>query len=470
MEPIKRSRFTSEPPAAATPPLPVVVAATGPKLKIKKKIYPSVSQYPQFDFVGLIEVEKESIQRDTLAVISMRGMGSGHADSEQNRDPLHVLVEAEREDQANRAEALVREVLADPSKLPEPLPIPPHQLSLRQSVFGAHHRSPHSSNGSGGGGGGAGRAGDFLKEIRVPEEVAGGVIGKAGETVKRLQHESGARIQIARDESASGEGGGYRIISIRAPTQEIVDVAEEMVRQVIANRGQFGESVPSSTSPSSSTGLVEHVHIPSSRAGAVIGRQGANIKNIQQRFNCKITIPSNFPHTPANSRTLQICADTREQMDLIKEEIGLIVDSKQTVFVDDQGTAVRIPDDKAGLIIGKQGCTIKAIQERLQVRIQIPNQPDPGTNYRTASVSGRTPESVQLAVREIEQILSGEVVVAAVPAAAASAGMGMAAVGASQDYSAQWVEYYKQLDALPQDQREMAYAALREHHQRQQQQ
>ncbi|KAH9246219.1 hypothetical protein BASA81_016253 [Batrachochytrium salamandrivorans] len=460
MEPIKRSRFTSEAPpvtASTTPPLPV----TAPKLKIKKKIYPSVNQYPQFDFVKLIEVEKESIQRDTLAVISMRGMGSGHLESEQNRDPLHVLVEAEREDQANRAEALVREVLADPNKLPEPVLVPPSQLSLRQSVFGTHHRAQHHSTS----GGNLGRVGDFQKEIRVPEEVAGGVIGKAGETVKRLQHESGARIQIAREESTSGLASeGYRIISIRAPTQEIVDLAEEMVRQVITNRGQFGESTTSSVLPST---LTEHLHIPSSRAGAVIGRQGANIKNIQQRFNCKITIPSNFPNTPANSRTLQICADTREQIDLVKEEIGLIVDSKQSVFVDDQGTAVRIPDDKAGLIIGKQGCTIKAIQERLQVRIQIPNQPDPGTNYRTASVSGRTPESVQFAVREIEQILAGEVLTNSTMIGTTTT-VGTAVP--NQDYSAQWVEYYKQLDALPQEQRELAYAALREHHQRQQQQ
>ena len=37
-----------------------------------------------------------------------------------------------------------------------------------------------------------------------------------------------------------------------------------------------------------------------------------------------------------------------------------------------------VPDDKVGLIIGKGGMTIKDIQARTRVKVQIPQSADPG--------------------------------------------------------------------------------------------
>ena len=39
---------------------------------------------------------------------------------------------------------------------------------------------------------------------------------------------------------------------------------------------------------------------------------------------------------------------------------------------------IAVPDDKVGLIIGKGGVTIKDIQSRCRVKIQIPPSADPG--------------------------------------------------------------------------------------------
>lgn len=54
------------------------------------------------------------------------------------------------------------------------------------------------------------------------------------------------------------------------------------------------------------------------------------------------------------------------------------------------GTTVQIhiPDKDVGLCIGKQGATIKAMQEKSGCRINIPAQPTPGLGYRVATCIG----------------------------------------------------------------------------------
>ena len=46
-----------------------------------------------------------------------------------------------------------------------------------------------------------------------------------------------------------------------------------------------------------------------------------------------------------------------------------------------------VPDDKVGIIIGRGGCTIKDIQGRHNVRIQIPQVADPGTQPPVRTIS-----------------------------------------------------------------------------------
>lgn len=46
-----------------------------------------------------------------------------------------------------------------------------------------------------------------------------------------------------------------------------------------------------------------------------------------------------------------------------------------------------VPDDKVGIVIGRSGCTIKDIQSRHNVRIQIPPTADPGSNPPIRTVS-----------------------------------------------------------------------------------
>ena len=46
-----------------------------------------------------------------------------------------------------------------------------------------------------------------------------------------------------------------------------------------------------------------------------------------------------------------------------------------------------VPDDRVGIVIGRGGCTIKDIQARHNVKIQISQASDPGSNPPVRTVS-----------------------------------------------------------------------------------
>ena len=70
------------------------------------------------------------------------------------------------------------------------------------------------------------------------------------------------------------------------------------------------------------------------------------------------------------------------------------------------GMLVPIPDEHVGRLIGKQGVTIKNIQDRCRVRCILPQQADPGSfpPTRTITVQG-DPNSQAMAKYEIESII-----------------------------------------------------------------
>ena len=84
-------------------------------------------------------------------------------------------------------------------------------------------------------------------------------------------------------------------------------------------------------------------------------------------------------------RTLTIGADNKEAVDAAQVEIFMTLSNQQQQvqqLYNASATSLHVivPDDKVGLIIGKGGLTVKDIQNRLNVKVVIPQQADAGTN------------------------------------------------------------------------------------------
>ena len=99
-----------------------------------------------------------------------------------------------------------------------------------------------------------------------------------------------------------------------------------------------------------------------------------------------------------------------------------------------------MPNDKVGVIIGKQGMTIKGIQDRCGAMIQIPAQPDEDNpNVRTLSIGGDSKEAVDAAQMEItvalqQQALASQQVASQQGGGGGGGGMGQGGSGASSQY------------------------------------
>ncbi|KAH8065417.1 hypothetical protein JL720_12840 [Aureococcus anophagefferens] len=126
------------------------------------------------------------------------------------------------------------------------------------------------------------RAGETTYEARVPNGMVGLVIGKGGETIKRLQYECGVRVQIAGPRpkdptrrAADEHNPNARTITIAADTQYAVRGAaiEQLLASELGAAGGLADD-PSSgpRRPTPCPGCV----------GLIIGKGGETISRLQQ--------------------------------------------------------------------------------------------------------------------------------------------------------------------------------------------
>lgn len=70
------------------------------------------------------------------------------------------------------------------------------------------------------------------KKIEIPNDRVGVIIGKGGETIKFLQNQSGAKIQVTRDVDADPHAP-TRMVELMG-TADQISRAEQLVKEVLA--------------------------------------------------------------------------------------------------------------------------------------------------------------------------------------------------------------------------------------------
>ena len=102
-------------------------------------------------------------------------------------------------------------------------------------------------------------------EVIVPRSSVGIIIGKGGETIKRLANESGAKIQFKPDEDPNAPD---RCAVIQGSPEQI-NRATQMISELVTRSAQAGG--PTETF---------YMHVPANKTGLVIGKSGDTIKQI----------------------------------------------------------------------------------------------------------------------------------------------------------------------------------------------
>ncbi|KAI3690661.1 hypothetical protein L2E82_48845 [Cichorium intybus] len=168
--------------------------------------------------------------------------------------------------------------------------------------------------------------GNPTKKIDIPNGRVGVIIGKAGETIKYLQQQSGAKIQVTRDTDADPHSV-TRQVELSGSAESIAH-AEQLIKDVLAEAESGGSGIVSRRVSGQTGGGGEQfvMKIPTNKVGLVIGKGGETIKNMQATTGARIqVIPLHPPPGDTSTeRTVQIDG-TSDEIEAAKQLVNEVI-------------------------------------------------------------------------------------------------------------------------------------------------
>ncbi|XP_071948039.1 far upstream element-binding protein 1-like isoform X2 [Antedon mediterranea] len=162
--------------------------------------------------------------------------------------------------------------------------------------------------------------------------------------------------------------------------------------------------------------MTEEMMIPGNKVGLVIGKGGETIRQLQEEIGVRMTMIQDGPQNIGIDKPLRVTGEPskvqeafRKVHDLLESkgnEInrgGNMGNSFQRRGPPPNGREVPVPKFAVGIVIGRQGETIKKIQVESGARVQF--QDDDGGPERIAVVSGAE-DAVMKAASEIETLIA----------------------------------------------------------------
>ncbi|XP_045824595.1 far upstream element-binding protein 1 [Trifolium pratense] len=162
------------------------------------------------------------------------------------------------------------------------------------------------------------------KKIEIPNGRVGVIIGKAGETIKYLQLQSGAKIQVTRDMDADPNSPN-RLVELTG-TADAIATAEKLINDVLAEAESGGNGLVTRRMGGQGGADEFSMKIPNNKVGLIIGKGGETIKNMQATTGSRIqVIPLHLPPGDTSTeRTLKI-EGTSEQIESAKQLVDSIL-------------------------------------------------------------------------------------------------------------------------------------------------
>jgi len=293
--------------------------------KIKKKIY--LPKDTTINYIGLIIGPKgmyqKKLEEQTGCKILIRGKNSMPKESQKDKEAReaaaalnpglnipppdadedqHVLIIGDKQENVDKAEAAVMTVLNADEETRNA--IREAQLKAAEEVnntlYGSIDESlltpygPPSPN---------------AYIIPVPNECIGLIIGKGGETIRQLQQESGAKIQVAKKEIPNTN---IRNVFVEGAPDRY-EHAKRLIEAIVEeHQGALG---------------IEHTGneicvkypVPNNMVGLLIGRGGENLKKLMAKTHASIHIPKTSE--PGSTERAVEIRGSKEQIEAVKREI-----------------------------------------------------------------------------------------------------------------------------------------------------
>lgn len=279
-----------------------------------------------------------------------------------------------------------------------------------------------------------------VETINIESNLVGLIIGRQGENLRRIESESGCRVQFNSGPEQSGPvrqctitGNRSQRAACKAELNRIIDESgmSAAARTTASDRNARDAAPParaSSHQPALRDGEDSmQIMVPDRTVGLIIGRGGETIRDLQERSGCHVNIVGEAKSV--NGLRPVNLIGSREAAARAKDLIMEIVesDSKTTGGKDaapprrepardnNHGTygggaaggpdkisdSIFVPSDAVGMIIGKGGETIKDMQSTTGCKINVsPATGGPDKDREIGLVGSR--EAIAAARRAIE--------------------------------------------------------------------
>uniref|UniRef100_A0A4W6EC68 Poly(rC) binding protein 2 n=1 Tax=Lates calcarifer TaxID=8187 RepID=A0A4W6EC68_LATCA len=271
----------------------------------------------------------------------------------------------------------------------------------------------------------------------------GSIIGKKGESVKKMREESGARINISEGNCPE------RIITLAGPTTAIFKAFSMIIEKL---EEDISSSMTNSTATSKPP-VTLRIVVPASQCGSLIGKGGCKIKEIRESTGAQVQVAGDMlPNS--TERAITIAGTPQSIIECVKQICVVMLESppkgvtipyrpkpsgSPVIFAGGQLTKLHqlamqqspfpiapsnqgftgmllfdvlywpalyasaqtsshemtIPNDLIGCIIGRQGAKINEIRQMSGAQIKIANPVD-GSTDRQVTITG-SPASISLA-------------------------------------------------------------------------
>uniref|UniRef100_A0A3Q3G855 Insulin-like growth factor 2 mRNA binding protein 1 n=1 Tax=Labrus bergylta TaxID=56723 RepID=A0A3Q3G855_9LABR len=222
---------------------------------------------------------------------------------------------------------------------------------------------------------------DIPLRLLVPTQYVGAIIGKEGATIRNITKQTQSKIDVHRKENA---GAAEKPISIHS-TPEGCSSACRMILDIMHQ-----EAKDTKTADEVPLKILAHNNF----VGRLIGKEGRNLKKVEQDTDTKITISPLQDLTLYNpERTITVkgsieacCLAENEVMKKVREAYendiaAMNAPEQETVHI-------YIPAQAVGAIIGKKGQHIKQLSRFAGASIKIAPAETPDCKMRMVIVTG----------------------------------------------------------------------------------
>ncbi|KAE9375749.1 hypothetical protein N431DRAFT_463813 [Stipitochalara longipes BDJ] len=278
-------------------------------------------------------------------------------------------------------------------------------------------------------------ADDNVESISIESNLVGLIIGRQGENLRRVEAETGCRVQFITGPDETGPYRQCKITGTRAARAK----AKAEINRIIDDSGMAANARAAAERPrdaqpgrasSHQPALRDgedsmQIMVPDRTVGLIIGRGGETIRDLQERSGCHVNIVGE--QKSVNGLRPVNLIGSREAAARAKDLIMEIVesDSKSAAtkdrvpasrdggrdggygavyggaVVDKINDSIFVPSEAVGMIIGKGGETIKEMQATTGCKINVSPSSGPGEVEREIGLVGSR-DAIAAAKRAIE--------------------------------------------------------------------